>query len=256
MYAPHGWVKTPTNSDVSIWRYLKYERFVDLLESERLHFARFDQFTDPWEGVLPPETTALAKDRFTNSPINPGDQLTDFQMLIRDVNLTNKLCSFASCWFMNEHESDGMWRLYSPEGVAIQSTFSRLCASLTNESEQVHVGEVRYFDFRTEQPPTYGNTLAVAYYKRKQFEHEREMRAVVVKSPLEWTSGSPPYQECRDTHSKYIKIAADMDALIERIYISPGRPNSFTEQIREILSRRGLDKPVVPSTLDELPTLL
>lgn len=97
MYEPHGWVKTPTNPHVSIWRYFNYERFGDFRKSGCLHFARFDQFADPWEGVLPPETVALAKDRFRNAPINPGDELTDFQMLIRDVNRVNKLGSYASC---------------------------------------------------------------------------------------------------------------------------------------------------------------
>lgn len=104
---------------------------------------------------------------------------------------------------MSEHESDGMWRLYSHDGVAVRSTFHRLCASLVNEPESVYIGEIRYFDFRTEQPPTYGNTLAVAYYKRQEFEHERELRAVVVKTPTDWKSGSPPYEERRDVHPKY-----------------------------------------------------
>lgn len=256
MYESHDWVKTPTNPDIPIWRYFKYERFVDLIQSGRLHFARFDQFADPWEGVLPPDTVALAKDRFTNAPRTPGDELTDFQMLVRDVNRVNKLGSYANCWFMNEHESDGMWRLYSPEGVAVRSTFRRLCTSLANEPEPVHVGEIRYVDFRMEQPPTYGNTLAVAYYKRKEFEHERELRAVVVKPPADWTSGSPPYAERRDSHPKYMKVASDLDTLIDRVYISPGRPASFAEQVRGLLRQRRLDKPIAPSSLDDLPVLL
>jgi hypothetical protein len=256
VYEPHFWVKRPTDENVSIWRYLKFDRFLDLLERRQLHFARFDQYPDPWEGVLPPETVALARDGFRNEPLRAGESLTDFQMLVRDVNRTNKLCSFANCWFMNEHESDGMWRLYAPEGVAIRSTFNRLCASFVQAPEMVHVGEVRYIDFRTEQPPTYGNTLAVAYYKRRQFEHERELRAVVVNVPAQWTSGTPPLEELGAIHPNFMKIDVDVETLIEDVYVAPGRPESFREQVHQALGEYVLDRTIESSALDERPTLI
>jgi hypothetical protein len=174
-------------------------------------------------------------------------------MFIRDMNRFNKVGNYANCWFMNEHESDGMWRLYSPEGVAVRSTFNRLCASLADDSELVYVGEVRYFDFRADQPPTYGNTLAVAFSKRKQFEHERELRAVVVKAPAD---GSPPYSEHRDSHPKFVKIASDLNTLIDRVYVAPGRSISLAEQVRDLLRQHRLDKQIVPSSLDDVPLLL
>ena len=256
MYEPHGWVKTPVNRNILIWRYLRFDRFVDLLAHRHLHFARFDQFPDRFEGVLSPATVPLAKDRFRNVPIRPGDTLTDFQMLVRDDNRLNKLCSYANCWFMNEHESDGMWRLYAPEGIAVRSTFEQLCASLVYEPKPVHVGAVQYLDYRTQSATNYGNTLASAFDKRKEFEHERELRAVVVMIPAGWTSGSPPYEELRDTHPKGVSITTDLHALIEGVYLAPGRPESFGDQVREAMARYGLDKPVEPSRLDEWPALI
>jgi hypothetical protein len=227
------------------------------LETRRLHFARFDPYLDgPWEGVLPPKTAPLPKDHFRNSPLRPGDTLTDFEMHVQSVNRLNKLCSYASCWFINEHESDAMWRLYAPEGVAIRSTFRRLRDSVAHETEPVFIGEVGYFDFRTEQPPTYGNTLAVTFSKRRQFEHERELRAVVVKPPAEWTSGLVPYEEYRDVHPKYMKIDCDLEVLVECVYVAPGLSQTVKTQVHEALRRHGLERQIVTSTLDERPILL
>ena len=256
MYEKHGWVRTPTNRDIPIWRYFKPRRFFGLLESGELHFARLDQFTDAFEGVLPPSTVPLAKDGFRHVPRNLGDGLTDWEMLARDINRLNKLGVYANCWYMNERESDGMWRLYGPDGIAVRSTFNRLVASLANEPEAVHVGEVIYLDFDTEQPPTYGNTLAVAYNKRREYEHERELRVVMVKPPADWTSGSPPYAERRDTHPNGLKVTVVLDTLIERVYVAPGRSESFREEVRAALERHSLNKLVVASALDRRPVLL
>lgn len=256
MYERHGWVRTPTNRDIPIWRYFKPRRFFDLLESDELHFARLDQFTDAFEGVLPPSTVPLAKDGFRHAPRNPDDELTDWEMLARDINRLNKIGVYANCWYMNERESDGMWRLYGPDGIAVRSTFNRMVASLANEPHTVYVGEMVYLDFTTEQPPTYSNTLAVAYNKRREYEHERELRAVVVKPPAAWTSGSPPYAEQRNTHPNGLKISVDLDVLVERVYVAPGRPESFRDEIRAALEHYGLKKPVHHSVLDELPVLL
>jgi hypothetical protein len=256
LYEPHVWVRRPTDENVPIWRYLKTNRFIDLIDRRQLHFARFDQYPDPWEGVLPTETRALSNDHFRNVPIRPGDTLTDFEMYVRDVNRINKLCSYANCWFMNEHDSDAMWRLYAPEGVAVRSTLRRLCGSVAQEPEPVYVGEVVYFDFRTEQPPTYGVTLPVAFSKRRQYEHERELRAVIVKPPAEWTSGSAPYEEYRDVHPKFMKVPVELDILIERICLAPGSPEAFQVHVREAMRRHGLDKPIELSALDDRPDLV
>lgn len=252
MYEPHGWVKTPANLHVSIWRYLSFPRFADLLKRGELHFARLDRFTDAFEGVLPPGTIPLEKDRFQHVPRNPGDELTDWKTYLRWTNRFGRCVDFANCWYTNEHESDAMWRLYAAEGIAVRSSFQRLCASFANEPETVRVGKMYYFDFATEQPPTYGNTLAIAYYKRRQYEHERELRAVVIKDTPDFRGE----RDCPANQPTGVQVAVDLDILIERIVIAPGRPAAFREEVRAVLDRHGLDKLVQPSVLDERPVLL
>jgi hypothetical protein len=257
MYETHRWVRPPSNLDTPIWRYFKRNRFEDLVESETLYFARFDQFNDAWEGVLPEGTMPLPKDGFTGFTRNPGDSMTDFEWMIHDVNLTNKLCSFANCWYMNEHESDGMWRLYGTEGIAVRSTFRRLINALIKETtHQVFAGQIQYRDFDREQPDTYGNTIAVAFSKRIQFRDEHELRALIVNVPKEWTSGSPPYEELKDVHVKGLHANVNLHSLIERVIVAPGTDEISSGSVREILDRKGISAPIENSSLDARPRLV
>jgi hypothetical protein len=149
-----------------------------------------------------------------------------------------------------------MWRLYGPEGVAIQSTFGRLVKSFDDESDPIYIGKVTYLDFLADQPPTYGNTISVAFCKRKEFEHEREVRAVVVKAPAEWKSGSPPYAEHRDAHPKGFKLQVNLERLIEQVVLAPKSSSSFREEVQAALVRFGVCKPIAASHLDDLPALI
>ncbi len=231
-------------------------RFIDLIRTRQLYFARFDQFSDEWEGVLPPETKSLAKDGFTNLPRNPGDNLTDWETYVLRVNRTNKLCAYANCWYQSDHESEAMWQLYGHEGVAVKSTFGRLCDSVAMETEDVHIGEVNYIDFRYDQPSTYGNTLSVAFAKRNQFEHEREIRAVVVHMPPEFTCISPQYEGLLQSHPTYRRVAIDLDTLVDQILVAPGSSATFTEDVQAILASAGLNKQANTSSIDDRPKLL
>ena len=53
-----------------------------------------------------------------------------------------------------------------------------------------------------------------------------------------------------------MKIAVDLDTLIERVYVAPGRQESFRREVCEAMGQCGLDKPVEASSLNEWPTLL
>ena len=54
----------------------------------------------------------------------------------------------VNCWHENEHESAAMWKLYikSVEGIAIQSTYSKLKKSFIND-EIIFIGKVKYIDY-------------------------------------------------------------------------------------------------------------
>jgi hypothetical protein len=59
----------------------------------------------------------------------------------------------VSCWHCNDGESAAMWDLYATRdsGIAIQSTFERLCDSFSHAAEPQLIGLVRYTDYLSDQ---------------------------------------------------------------------------------------------------------
>ncbi len=92
----------------------------------------------------------------------------------------------VNCWHMNEHESAAMWKLYlkSDEGIAVQSTYNKLLNSMHDSNDfMLLVGAVNYIDYNKEVIP-FGNAFYPYIHKRKSFEHERELRAVITPSKI------------------------------------------------------------------------
>jgi hypothetical protein len=79
-----------------------------------------------------------------------------------------------------------MWRLYTQtqDAVAIRSSYQRLVSCLPDEAL---IGLVHYVDFE-ETTIAMTNRLAPFAMKRKSFEHEREVRAVIIECPF-WDGG-------------------------------------------------------------------
>ena len=97
-------------------------RLVSILSRGQLPFIRPDLFQDPFEGSVPRPLHAMWQTNPHNAVVIPRFRKT----LISD--------SYVSCWHANEAESEAMWRLYcaTDAGVALQTTYERLDASLPN----------------------------------------------------------------------------------------------------------------------------
>jgi hypothetical protein len=149
---------------------------------------------------------------------------------------------------MNQHESAAMWKLYlkSDEGIAIQSTYGKLKRSLIDE-EQIHIGVVKYIDYEKEWVDA-GNLYSPFVHKRKSFEHEQEVRALVTKWPTD-----EPSDFSKDTINCGLKIKTDIETLVEQIYVAPSAPNWFAELVKAVVTRYGYDFEIVHSRLDEKP---
>ena len=113
-------IETPDN-DQNIWRYMDFSKYVDLLTTSELHFARADKFEDPHDCSA---MQFLGEPYRQLSSANPqGKERT------RQVNTFGRLFVYLNCWHMNDVESAALWRLYSEnryETIAIQSTFGKL----------------------------------------------------------------------------------------------------------------------------------
>ena len=77
----------------------------------------------------------------------------------------------------------------------------------------------------------------VQWYKRKSFEHEKEVRIVQVRDD------APP--SCLG-----VSVPVDLDVLIENIYVSPLAQPWFEDLANDILAKYGINKKVILSQLN------
>ena len=110
------------------------------------------------------------------------------------------------------------------------------------------MGIVRYVDYETEWIPE-SNPLAPFLYKRKSFEHEHEVRALIPPADIgEILRGSMEPKES----GKW--VAMDLAQTIERVFIAPDAPDWFLELLQQVTKRYGNSGiPVVRSALAREP---
>ena len=76
------------------------------------------------------------------------------------------------------------------------------------------------------------------WYKRKSFEYEQEVRAVV---------------KVRKANSSGIEKDIDIEKLIAAIYISPYAPKWFEDVVYDVVKKYGLNKPIFHSEMAATP---
>lgn len=275
MYVVDDDLMTPAD-DATVWRYMSFAKFADVLERHALFFSRADLMTDTFEMAVPDRDLApmvsmiidgmngagmpreAAVDyvaRFDTLP-RPVVETLDDEVLARQVLRFSNRFLYLSCWHMNPAESAAMWDLYvtsRSEGVAIRTSVGRLrhCLDQGSADRMVFIGNVEYLDYRTD---SWGpcKAFSSAFHKRRSFEHEREIRAVVV-----W----PTYADLRDervdpaSHPTPPGIGIDVDTadLIEGVVVSPWAQGWFVDLVSALATRHGLTCAVVASDLYATP---
>jgi hypothetical protein len=233
---------------ISLWRYIDLAHFLNLLDAKSLYFARLSQLPeDPWEGRHPSQLRErLKRLRHPNA--------------IEDLyKLNNERC-VISCWHEGEHESVAMWALYTsgPNGIALKTTVGQLKSAIRHNYENMQIARVRYIDYATEDVETGPafNLSAPYFYKRRGFEHEREVRVAIL-----------PVHVFEDVTEKFIgltpelpangglNVDVDLPTLIQRIVVSPRYPDWCISALAKIVEETGLSVRVEPSSLKAGPII-
>jgi hypothetical protein len=204
-----------TNWRSTVWRNMRVVELLEVLQTESLFFRRLDKLRsdDPYEGVMPGTLKRLLAERekaiFSGLPTSSElDQHTE--------------CACVNCWHMKEEESAAMWKLYSQDsGVAIQSNVGTLMNLFMGK--RVTMALVEYIDFEALDLPVLPYPV---YYKRKSFDHEKELRLVVLDSD---TKSSP----------EGISLSVDLTKLLRRVYVSPEAEPWIVPVIQRELERYG-----------------
>lgn len=266
-FAEHPEFQSPPTVDATIWRYMDLAKFLSVLDKSALFFVRSDKFTevDPFEGYYTTaniqvenlkfeETSEEWRERTKIRDERTFERVIHNMKWIREAVKAQRELIFVSSWHALEYESAAMWSLYvkSQEGIAIRSTYNRLIGSLAKcQDFRIYVGMIKYIDYERESIPM-TNALSPFMHKRKSFEHEKELRALI------WTAedrknlvGYPPQNIYRDLTGLYVSV--DLALLINHIYVTPTAPSWTVELLRSVVKKYGLEAKVIHSDLASAP---
>lgn len=246
MYKQHSFFKSINDED-KIWRYMDFSKFMDLLENRSLFFCRADKFKDKFEGSYSKFNQQVRPIVYSGINPNEYDSYIKRHQFFAQYSTKN---TYISCWHINEVESDAMWDLYCQckESIAIQTTFSNLKRCFNNTDKDVYIGTVNYVDYNSSWIPE-GNSFSPFLYKRLNFSHENELRAII----QEYTVIDDVIVPNQPLFDYGLNVSIDMDELIQNIYVSPLAPEWFFNLIKSIIDRYEIHANVLHSTLSETP---
>ena len=279
MHREHECFHPPEDRDARIWRYMDLPKLLSILDEGRLFFPRRSSLQDPFEGFYDEDTsvkvTEYSKKAFQEQHARLGlppeldkihpelahekalleiyphraEQIKRFFVSLRPYSFTDFGC--INSWHISEHESDAMWNLYAErgKGVAVVSTFSKLCRAFHVSNTNVFIGTVKYIDYQKDRIPFPSNGFEPLLHKRKSFEHERELRAIVLDNTY-----FEKNSDLLGTKSG-VYVPVDIEDLVDAIYIAPITEAWFENLMQNLMRRFHLEKiPIIKSKLNLPPS--
>lgn len=242
--------KNEIEESSKLWRYMDLAKFVEMLKSSSIHFSSPDCFEDIFEGAHGVETNKTIWDDYYKSffsasiitaPDNTwhrkdADALKEnIEILLRQISEKHEKGVFISCWHNNEFESEAMWKMYAvntKNAVAIQTTYGQLKDQL---GERTEIRKIKYIDYDNR----FVGINDEFWYKRKSFEHEREVRALL--------------RDFDKIGQRGINVNVDLNKLIDNVYVSPYSPTWFKEIVEDIILKYGFTFHVKDSNMNAKP---
>lgn len=236
-----------------LWRYMDLSKFISLISREELYFSAASSFEDVFEGA---KGLARKKDEWDDfylsffqeaiksAPISDKaksemDIHAEAKRLLENMNIhgmEDRNTTFITCWHNNEYESEAMWKIYSHDitnAVAVQTTAGHLYEAL-NKNPHISIGKVKYIDF----DKRFSSVNGAFWYKRKSFEYENEVRAIL---------RMPGIKE------RGIYIPVNIRMLIDKVYVSPYASQWFFDVVKDVLQKYNLDIDILYSQMNETP---
>jgi hypothetical protein len=254
-------------NDTPIWRYMDLTKFVAMLVSKTLWFAKTRYLEDKYEGFAQAKAGEMpVNDDFAKCITRTtGEGVTDAISLTQamvDISRSSAACFenaeehlYVNSWCAGA-ESMAMWEIYGSNGcgIAVKSSVGqyRQSARFELREEQYAFGKVEYeddphsnpalsFDFSNGPIPVgsglWEKLLPVAFHKRTCFEYEREWRGAL-------------YQDFRP-ECYGCNINFDLGELISAVYVGPRAGRFFFDVVGSVMDKFELAKPLVSSTLLE-----
>lgn len=165
---PHS-PRIKLREDQKVWRYVNYQKLVDLLKTGTLYLCRIDRFADPLEGISSDTCRDLIKEDERFDEVKAENQIKLMDKRFQEFRNS----TFTSCWHINDDIDLKMWDEYSKYGFCIETDLKSLRSSLENPNIPIHIEPVRYFE-----EPYYNQEVYwfPTLFKRWKYRHERELR--------------------------------------------------------------------------------
>jgi hypothetical protein len=259
-----------TCDELAIWRYMDLPRFVSMLATRGLWFAKAATLRDdPYEGFCkaicletpPPDDGPKCIREETTEGINV---ISLRQMIARLSQLSAAYFEnardhlYVNSWCLGESESMAMWQIYGAFGfgVAVKSSVGRFHRSAMFDVDSSHYdfGKVTYHDelesalaiqrdlrgpIPVPGPKLRGEILKLGFHKRCCFRYENEWRAAL-------------YQDHRPDIGG-INQRFDLEQLISAVYVGPRAEDFFFDVVSSIMDKFLLGKPLERSLLLSSP---
>lgn len=260
----HPLFMLPANEESTVWRYMNFDQFVSLLNTNALWFSRGHilKRLEPYEGRLPlpnanMDVQSLANKIFPNITFS-SEKLTQFVKNHRSIQEGTAYNTLVNCWNLGAHESHAMWKVYgkSDNCVAIKSTVSKLKTCFGAYSDyDVYIGLIKYIDHSTTEIDE-GNYWSTWLHKAKFFEFEQELRCIIMDDGDTALFSNdepylPPFHSNHDgvnTLSPGVNVPIDLKKLVPEVYIGPQAESWFKDTVRTTLDRCGLKDVAVTSS--------
>jgi hypothetical protein len=225
-YQSHPDLRTPPDRTI-LWRYVDFAKFVDLLETSSLWFTRLDQLSDPLEGFYTDAELQRIRRHLED------DQAEKLINIFRD----SRRGLYVNCWRSGRHESIAMWELCGKGNgiVAIKSTLGRLKRSIAKCATPIWIAKLTYIDWN--EAPGLDNVLVAGSRKDSSYEHEAEVRAIVMDHTVKGI----------DTKGPGKRIPVDLETLVAEVVLGPREEEWVLELVEKIVERYGLSVPVFAS---------
>jgi hypothetical protein len=221
-----------------LWHYLKFEYLQGIVAQRTLWVNRLDKMpSDPFDGVLPKESTGSKtplSQTLIDAGIDPGSQADR----LFGAEMVRKHC-YPHCWTVRIREDALMWAAYCPSvrSVAIRTTYDRLLRAVGADqpSGGVVPGEVKYVGDSEPRPDW--SDLAPAFWKRKRFHTDKELRLLYVTDPSD------------DEDRPHVERPVDPLVLIERVVVHPIGDKAFLDEVKTFLGGNGINVCVAKSKI-------
>lgn len=281
-YKEHSLIE-PVDDNLVIWRYMDFTKFISIIDKGALYFATPELFNDPFEG-----STTLMNVNFKKQQMEASikeslkGQEDAEQKFLRIMEIMNSVKAqtaredeflvpklFAvNCWHISNNESAAMWNIYAKtgQGIAIKTTVKQLkeCFQDFLPFDSIYIGKVKYIDFSKDAHDK-DNIICRYFYKRKEFEYEQELRAIVQtnnysihvlenigRSTLS-ESEIKNFENVPTVYETGRSIEIDYKFLLGEIYLHPEVPEWFEVLVRSVLKKYDLQINLIHSKLKDKP---